>query len=357
MIGVICFNNLRYSQFLYKYTFILDQQDIAYEVLFWNRDGENNEVPSNWIYYNETINTFSPFYKKIFKFINYVSFLKKKIKEKKYEKLIILTTQSAIPLFPLLIFKYANRYIFDYRDITFERFFFYKLMVKKIVKKSFCTMISSDGFKQILGDYTNVITIHNTRNFKQVERNLVRCRKLPIKVVYWGMVRQLEFNYHLCDLFEKDNRFELVYHGAGFHKELVDYCKKNNYYRISISGAYTLDEVNDFVQSTDIILNAYANDAKQTLAITVKFYDSISFKVPMIVTSKSHMADLVSAQKLGFIVDWNDDKCLDKLYSDIISFDWTSYFKNVVDVAKDVQGDDAMFKMRVLDFLQSSEMK
>ena len=42
------------------------------------------------------------------------------------------------------------------------------------------------------------------------------------------MVRQPNFNYKICDEFAKDNRFELYYHGAGYHEEIKLYCNNKN---------------------------------------------------------------------------------------------------------------------------------
>ena len=42
-IGIIAFHNLHLMQFLYKYTDILDEQGIDYDVLYWNRDGVEYE--------------------------------------------------------------------------------------------------------------------------------------------------------------------------------------------------------------------------------------------------------------------------------------------------------------------------
>jgi len=352
MIGIVCFNSLRYAQYLFKYTIIFDRLKIPYEVLFWNREGENNDIPSNWIAFNETVNTFIPFYKKIFKFVKFNFFLRKEIKKRKYDRLIILTTPTAISLFTLLLTKFSKRYIYDYRDITYENNPLYKFLVKKLISKASFTTISSEGFKRVIGASKNYVTAHNTRDFNQVSNNTKRCINRPIKVAYWGMVRQPGFNCRICDLFERDSRFLLVYHGAGYHQELINYCKQKNYSRISFTGAYSLNELDVFAQNTDIILNAYENDEIQKLAVTVKFYDSIKYKIPMIVTAGSYMSDIVDEHDLGFSIDWGDDNCLDKLYQLIEKFNWESYFQNVVKYASKIYEDDFLFEQKILKFCE-----
>lgn len=350
MIGIICFNSLRYAQYLYKYSLYFDQNNISYEVLFWNREGEKNELPYNWLNYNEEINSFVPFYKKIFKFIKYVLFLRKKIKERKYNKIIVLTTQTAVPLFTLLLSKYSKKYIYDYRDITYERFLLYRFIVNKIIDNSYFTAISSSGFKQVLKNKSKLIIAHNTRDFEPIKDNPKEKKSPRIRVVYWGMVRQLSFNFTICDLFGRDERFELIYHGAGYHKELFEYCISNGYSNISITGAYNLKEIDSFINHTDIILNAYENDHVQKMATTVKFYDSLRFKIPMIVTSNSHMAKIVTEFNLGFSINWSDVKCLNNLYNSFKSFNWDSYIKNLSVISNEIIRDDKNFYEKLNDF-------
>ena len=51
MIGILCFVGIRYAQFIYKYTNILDAEQIDYEVVYWNREGDEVPEKENWIAY------------------------------------------------------------------------------------------------------------------------------------------------------------------------------------------------------------------------------------------------------------------------------------------------------------------
>lgn len=347
MIGIVSFLSPRYAQFIYKYTAILDEESIDYEVVFWNRELDNYSQNKNWIGYDKEVNTFQPFYKKIGSFISFSYFMYKTILKKKYDKLIILTTQTAIPLAPLLLSKYKEKYIYDYRDITYENFSLYKHIVNSLVKKSFFTAISSKGFveSQFLDESNKFVISHNTRNFKLMKIDKVRSKKT--RITYWGMVRQPEFNKKVCDFFSKFKNIELTYHGAGYHKEIQKYCQLKEYRNIIFTGKYNLSDIEDFVQNTDFVLNAYENDKQQQPAMTVKFYDSVMYQLPMIVTKNSYMSKIVSDFNLGLNIDWNEKVDIEK---EINNFDWEKYRESNKYVFNSINNDDRIFKDCVVKF-------
>lgn len=83
-----------------------------------------------------------------------------------------------------------------------------KKIIKKIIDSSYFTAISSLGFKEVLGDNEKLIMSHNC------SEGLVFCPVKKesgekIRIVYWGMVRQADFNRRLIDLFGNDSRFEV----------------------------------------------------------------------------------------------------------------------------------------------------
>lgn len=347
MIGIFCFVGIRYAQFIYKYTNILDKNNVEYEVIYWNREGDDLPQKNNWIAYDKRVNTFQPFYKKITHFIGFTNFMKKMIKKRKYDKLIILTTQTAVPLY-FTLKRYSGKYIFDYRDITYEHVTIYKKIVDSIIKHSYFTAISSKGFLETLSQSDKFIMSHNTRDFSftPIKKELSG----KIRVVYWGMVRQPQFNYKICDLFAKDDRFELYYHGAGYHEEIKLYCEQNNYSNIHVTGAYKLEDIEKFVANTDIILNMYENDRQQKPAMTVKFYDSLKYGIPMIVNKGSYMSSIVDDHKIGFVFDFEQINCTDILYNKYLLFDKENYQCEIIKIRQEIIKDDNTFYEAVIEF-------
>lgn len=350
MIGVFSFLSLRYAQFVYKYTNILNEEGIPYELIVWNRDSLEKPKNDNWIFYEYNLDSFQPFYKKILGFISFSIYMRKMINDKKYDKMIILTTQTAIPLYDILLRKYKNKYIYDYRDVTFENFSLYRLLVDSLICNSNFTAISSDGFINNLKPSTKFVMSHNTRNFKIT--HIQKTTSDKIRVVFWGMIRQLEYNKKICDLFSRDERFELVYHGEGYRKELETYCNQKNYKNVKFTGPYKLGEIEMFAINTDIVLNCYENDKKQKLAMTVKFYDSLQYGLPMLVTKGSYMEKYIEKYGIGFSVDFENDTNLEPVYRWIIEN--PNIDKGVKAAASQIIKDDITFKYKLIDFCNKS---
>ena len=120
-VGIVGFHNLHLMQFLYKYTDILDLREIPYDVLYWDRNPsleiEVKKFQGNSIPFSYEMNNYQPKYKKIIGFIKCILFMRKKIRENQYDKMIFLTTQTILPLLFVAI-RYKEKYIYDYRDIT-----------------------------------------------------------------------------------------------------------------------------------------------------------------------------------------------------------------------------------------------
>lgn len=73
----------------------------------------------------------------------YRRYVKKLLKKKKYDSLIILTTQTALILCDVLLASYRHKYIFDYRDKSYEYIKPYGMLVNAVIKASRETVISS----------------------------------------------------------------------------------------------------------------------------------------------------------------------------------------------------------------------
>lgn len=355
MIGIICFNSLRYAQFVYKYTSILEKEKINFEVIYWDREGSGEEKPHNWISYGERLNTFQPFYKKIFSFVRFVNYLKRVLKYRKYSKLIVLTSQTAVSLYSTLMRKkYKNKFIFDYRDVTYENFFFYKRMINNLIKNSYLTFVSSKGFYEY--GYINYVEekiriSHNSRDisFEYIQKKFVDKK---IRIAYWGQVRQVEYNKLICDFFGNNQNFELVYHGAGFDKELSEYVAYKGYTNIKFTGAYSLEDISFFAENTDIILNAYENDRRQAPAMTVKFYDSVKYKLPMIVSKNSYMGKIAENYKIGLAIDFNSPDSADSIISWFKNINYSVLDENFEIIRNKVLNDDEKFKEILLEFVK-----
>lgn len=351
-IAVVGLHSLHLMQFLYKYTDIMDRNNIEYDVLYWDRDMDTSikvkAFSGKGIPFSYKMSNYQPKYKKIIGFMKCLRFMVNTINDNQYEKIILLTTQTAFPLYLLSGRVRKSRYIYDYRDLTYEKIPVCKRIIQHIIKNSVFTAISSLGFKDVLGESNRFIISHNVSGLTYCE--VKRDSSSKIRLVYWGMIRQLSFNKKICDVFCKDSRFEVHYHGEGQNEELESYCKEKGYDNVFFTGRYMVDEIKAFVQKTDILLNLYENDGQQRLATTVKLYDGIRYGLPMLITRNSHMASLMKDNKHVLSVEINERTAdyVAKWFATIANEMDYPYIKKL----EKIQKDDLAFEEKLLKYIR-----
>ena len=363
MIAIIGFTDLHIMQYLYKYTNVLDDARFRdYEVIFWNRAGVayNKSFQGNVVAYEVPVDTYLPFWKKITAFVRYVTFVRRQIRQKKYEKLIILTTPTAIPLADLLLGTYRNRFIFDYRDISKEDLSkAYTALVRAIVRASRMTPISSYGFLDMLGLDKNdpkILMAHNTQRVDEhLNCHARRDKHHPIRISYWGMVRQPEFYCRLCDIFGNDQRFEMRYHGEGAAEQIQKYCQEKGYTNISFTGRYSRQDIPGFVEQTDIVhcIYEFETDVKMKPALQVKLYDAMKYRLPVLTHAGSYGAQYVGQFGVSFDVDpAQGRKAADQVYEWYQGLEPETIDAGYEKMAEMVRRDDVIFRQKVLEFVE-----
>ena len=356
-IGIVGFGNLSVMQYLFKYTAVLDREQVDYDVIYWNRMGiqEPAQFTGRKISYDVPVDTFQAFHKKIFAFLRYARFVRRTIRRNRYDRLIVLTTPTATVLWDMLLGKYRGKYIYDYRDITKETSFApFGWFVKKLIAGSQVTMMSSKGFLETLKlPITDQIMIaHNTHRAAEKTYPVRLRRQEPIRIAYWGLVRQMELNGKLCDRFGNDPRFELVYHGTGDYEKLAAYCREKNYRNISVTGRYALEDVPGFVEHTDILHCLYVNTSRYWPAVAVKLYDALEFRLPILLNAHTYMAQIMEDVHGSLALDLDREDIADRVYEWYHSLSAEKLEEAYGTMEASVREDDRRFEARVAEFCQ-----
>lgn len=358
-IGIVGFCNLSIMQYLYKYTNVLDGEKIDYDVIYWNRFGVKEDIGfrGNAVAYEVPLNTFQPFHKKIGAFLGYANFMRQIIRQEKYDKLIVLTTQTAVALADVLLNKYPGKYIFDYRDVTKEKKSkAYAALVKSLIGKSAVTMMSSKGFlREVqMDDTSKVQIVHNTyRKPEETPRKVRISQQLPLRISFWGMVRPLGYNQRLCDRFGNDPRFSLSYHGIGACEKLEEYCREKGYGNITFSGRYALSDVEKFADETDILHCSYENDITMRSAMPVKAYDAIEYRFPALITKGSYLSEFMQGAVGCCPIDaLNDERLADRVYDWYCALNAEQVEDGYEKLEKQIRQDDVAFEHRCIRFCQ-----
>lgn len=153
MVGIILYGPFELAPYAKAYMQMLDGMDIKYDLIGWRRgDAAEYEGENVYIYCGKTAKRFSTPIHKLLPTVKYRRFVKRLIRKKKYDMLIILTTQTAMILPDVLLGRYSGRYIFDYRDKSYEYIKLYRALVNAFARHSKETAVSSPWFAENLTD-------------------------------------------------------------------------------------------------------------------------------------------------------------------------------------------------------------
>lgn len=275
-------------------------------ILYWNRDEQNETLEkyknSKLFEFKYSLSDEANYLSKIIAFLKYRRFAKKTIKQNEYDFIIVLHSLPALLIYSTLLNKYKEKYIFDYRDSTYERFGFFLKRIHKLVKGSRYTFVSSDGFRQFLpeSETSKIYTSHNIVNQDLSHRTdgFKLKTNSKIQLSFWGFIRHKDLNMQIINQIGNNRKIELHYYGRGLEtgKLLEEYAIRKGYSNIFFHGEYSPEDRYEFAQKTDIIHNLYY-DNNTMLAMGNKYYDGLIFRIPQICMPGSFMG--MRVEKLG----------------------------------------------------------
>lgn len=291
-------------------------------VAYWNRDEKSEDLSHFEGLYLHEFKKFmvndAPIRTKLMFFYGFRKFCINLLKQQKYDFIIILHSIPAIVLYDRLTKCFNGRYIFDYRDSTYEpRVKFFKRAVGNIIRQSLITFTSSDGFREYFPkDCQNkIITSHNLLEDSLEHRTYAKTKSDKIRLSFWGFIRHVNINMQLQDRIGNDSRFELHYYGReqADAQTLKKYAKDHNYKNVFFHGEYKPEDRYDFVKNTDIIHNIY-KDTNMLRAMGNKYYDGVIFRIPQLCFPSSQMAKMCETAGVGISLDPEKFDFCDKLY-------------------------------------------
>lgn len=314
------FAKIKYTPYASLYIENIDKEKNDVTFLYWNRDCKEETLPYSGINYCE-FKCYQeddvPKWKKVLNFFKYRSFVKKHLKENKYDFAVVLSTIPGVLLGGLLK-PFAGKYIFDYRDATYERYGFYKKKVAKLVEGSCATFVSSDGFRPLLPDSEKIHTTHNilTDSLNHRDENrLYGVKSDKIRIAFWGLLRPYGLNETIVSRLANDERFELHYYGReqDIALRLKEYVKAIGAGNIFFHGEYKPADRYEFAKVSDLIHNMYGKGGG-TMLMANKYYDGAIFRIPQLCTAGSFMAEAAERAGIGIGIDPADEHFADIVY-------------------------------------------
>lgn len=357
---VIAGANIRLMPYLFGYFEQLSQLKYDITLFYWDRDGlKDRSLPEDVkaICFKESMKNDIPKIAKIKNFFKYRNEALKVINSQQFDIIIVCDTQFVVLLSDILLKRYRKKYIFDYRDPSYEKITLYKKRVASVVLNSKATFISSDAYREYLPKYCEHIYImHNITAkdlmYRNVRRALARETTGKIRISFWGCIRDTEVNLSLIKGIANDSRFELHYYGTieKTAKAVVNYCEKNDINNVYMHKEYLPDERYEFAKTTDIIHNAYNNYDGGNPSMGNKFYDGIMFYIPQICTAGGFMGSEVLKYGVGITID-PENPFADKLYDYYKNTDWIDFEKKCDKCLESVMEEHKVSRLVLLDAL------
>ncbi len=319
--------------------FYLDNIDISkneVHLLYWNRDlrDEDTSVLKDIklhefkCYQEDDVSKLS----KLNSFRKYRLYALSLLKRVKFDFVIILHSLTGVLIADELKKHYTGKYIFDYRDSTYESFTPFRNIIANLVKGSYVTFVSSDAFRVFLprSEKDKIYTSHNILLDSLSYREEKEKNGLPsdkIRIAFWGFIRNEELNRVIISKIGADNRFELHYYGREqqIALNLKNYVMQNNINNVFFHGEYKPTDRYFFVRQVDIIHNIYY-DRNTLLAMGNKFYDGLIFRIPQLCMKGSFMGQRCTAHSVGFECNPYEDDFLESIWLYYKKFDKESFY-------------------------------
>ncbi len=339
-----------YLPYVSNYLSIADECSAEYDIVCWNRKGEDVVLPKNYIIYQHpTRDNYSPV-KKLLEVYSFYRFTRRKIREKQYSLIFTYTIADSILFEPYLRRKYKGKYVFDIRDYSplIDNAFAIRI-IKRLLCNSAINVISSSGFKRWLPDQFDYVVCHNislnSPKLSSIDSDYGKneCKE----VLTIGSIRSASANKKVIDSLANRQGIQLVFVGDGHAiPDFKKHCESMHVENIRFYGRYNKEDEDKFVRRCDIMNIVLPHDINSATLMTNRLYLSARLRKPMIVSSGSFQAEIVNKYGLGLVIDKTES-----LYDDIElywkSIDWKAFETNCDCFLKEVYDDMSSFKKEV----------
>jgi hypothetical protein len=344
-IGIICFWDRLSTPYLEKYERTFKECSVDYDIVFWNRTEPNNLAPKEKNEININIKILPNKLLKVFLFIRWKKKIISILKKNKYDGLIVLTTYPGILLYRFLIKNYSNKFILDIRDYTSESIPIYKRLVTKMITQSAFTTISSKGFWDWLDRSEKIIINHNLNYYNIKWKKTDYFTNHKIKIGFVGTIRLYGQTIAVLMNMKDSDKYIFGFIGRMMPEcNLKKLCEREKITNYEIKGEFPDSYKSEVYQDIDLINSIYDNDTLIVkTALPNKIYDAATFRIPIVASKGTFLAEIINKYNLGFSVD-GYDKYVEKEFENYINnFDKDRFEKGCKDFLEAVNEEESQF--------------
>lgn len=314
---LILSDNVFVTPYLFFYLTFLKQTNIDYRVVYWDKAGSERIDDKKFIrfQYNR--------HGKLSRLIGYFKFRKKivsLINRDSFSLIIPLHAQVFAIIVDKLLRKFKRKFIFDVRDYSYEKFYFFRVCQKFLVRNSLINVISSPGYTEFLprGTYWTCHNIPPNLNGRYKQYN--KRTSEEINISYIGSIRFMEQNKKIILFFKNDPRYHINFIGRNA-SQLKKFCALNHVKNVTLIDSFLPSKTLDYYSQTDIVMNLYGNHTPLLdYALSNKLYYSAFLYKPILVCKDTYMEKIINQYGLGFVLTLTDGNEKNKLYN---------YYKNL----------------------------
>lgn len=250
---------------------------------------------------------------------------------------------------------YKGRYMIDYRDLSIEQKFGFKQLFSLMLKYSCANVISSPGFKKCLpkGNF------YLSHNFDENAVRKVLDSKAEeggfnieggVDVLTIGAIRDYSSNIEVVKALANQEGFSARFIGKGEESAMLeDYCKQNNVKNVFFKGFYQKPEEAGYVRSCTFMNIFYPRIVTHDTALSNRFYNSLIYRKPMIVTKNTCQGDYAEKYHVGVAID---ECCnLTEKLRWFLQQDYLEYRNQCDILLKSFMEDQELFVNAVIEFI------
>lgn len=314
-------SNISYMPYMKYYEEILSSLQIDYDILYWDRFNLN-ENKINAFGFRHALK--KSIISRMFGHIKYRRFLLKHLKEHKYDFYIVLSAQAGMLLNNLLK---PNTFIFDIRDYSHENICVYKRLVLALVKRASLVCISSPGFKTWLPSGIDYTVSHNT-SLIDLSKTATPFNVNSTVISYIGFIKYFDNINSFNSLIKNSPDLFVRYIGADETSEgnkIKQFCMKNSINNVEFVNRFSNDEIDKYYNATNFVHCCFGNFNEQVKTLLPnRLYKSCIYKRPIIVSSRTYLAEIVSKYGIGIVLDINKS---DHFFKDINKYYDRAYYE------------------------------
>lgn len=350
-IGIITPANLWNCPYVDIYRRILDKERVRYDIITWCRDGKNEDGCIQ--FKSQKIRNSV---QKLFSYFAFASFLRRTIKANKYDKLIVFTPQTGIFISSFLKKYYKRRYIFDYRDLSIEQKWYFQKPFFRVLDNSSANVISSPGFTRCLPVHEYLLShnfdINAVKNSIGKRDDAQFGSEDMINVLTIGAIRDYSSNVQVLDALANKTHFNIRFVGKGGAAVLLkEHSEQHRIKNVSFVDFYRKPEEAEYVMQSTFINIFYPRKITHDTAMSNRFYNSLIYKRPMIVTKDTCQGDFAEKYNVGVTLS---DCC--NIENELIAFmrqDYDAYAERCDQLLVKFLQDYELFEKTVIAFVHS----